>query len=49
MAADEMQVRLSAKDDLTRELKNATKNIAKLEAQLRDLGDATTPDRKSVV
>ena len=44
MAADEMQVRLSAKDDLTRELKNATKNIAKLEAQLRDLGDATTPE-----
>mgnify|MGYP000852463475 FL=1 len=44
MAADEMQVRLTAKDDLTRELKNATKNIAKLEAQLRDLGDATTPE-----
>jgi hypothetical protein len=44
MAADEMQVRLTAKDDLTRELKNATKNIAKLEAQLRDLGDATSPE-----
>ena len=41
MAADEMQVRLTAKDDLTRELKNATKQIAKLESQLRDLDGAT--------
>lgn len=60
MAADEMQVRLTAKDDLTRELKNATKQIAKLESQLRDLDGATGPeaerdirrlttDRKSVV
>ena len=44
MAADEMQVRLSAKDDLTRELKNATKQIAKLESQLRDLDGATGPE-----
>jgi len=44
MAADEMQVRLTAKDDLSRELKNATKQIAKLEAQLADLGDATGPE-----
>ena len=38
MAADEMQVHLTAKGDLTRELKNAVKQIAKLESQLRDLG-----------
>ncbi len=44
MAADEMQVHLKAKDDLTRELVNATKRVQKLEAQLRDLGDATGPD-----
>jgi len=44
MAADEMQVRLTAKDDLTKELKNATKQIAKLEAQLKDLEDATGPE-----
>ena len=44
MAADEMQVRLTAKDDLTRELKNATKQIAKLESQLRDLDGATGPE-----
>jgi predicted nucleic acid-binding Zn-ribbon protein len=39
-----MQVHLKAKDDLTRELVNATKRVQKLEAQLRDLGDATGPD-----
>jgi len=44
MAADEMQVRLTAKDDLTKELKNATKQIAKLEAQLKDLDGATGPE-----
>ena len=44
MAADEMQVRLTAKDDLTKELKNATKQIAKLEAQLKDLDGATGQD-----
>lgn len=44
MAADEMQVHLTAKDDLTRELKNTVKYVAKLEAQLKDLGDATSPE-----
>jgi len=44
MAADEMQVRLTAKDDLTKELTRATKQVAKLEAQLKDLEDATGPE-----
>ena len=44
MAADEMQVHLIAKDDLTKELKNATKQIARLEAQIKDLGDGTSPE-----
>jgi len=44
MAADELQVHLKAKDDLTRELTSAIKNIAKLETKLRDLGDATSPE-----
>jgi hypothetical protein len=44
MAADEMQVHLKAKDDLTKELVNATKRVQKLEAQLRDLDGATGPE-----
>ena len=44
MAADELQVHLKAKDDLTRELTNAIKNVAKLESKLRDMGDATSPE-----
>lgn len=42
--ADELQIHLQAKDDLTRELKDVTKNVAKLEAALRDATEATSPD-----
>jgi len=41
--ADDLQVTMSAKGDLERDLKNTIKNVARLEAQLRDLGDATDP------
>ena len=41
--ADDLQITMSAKGDLERDLKNTIKNVARLEAQLRDLGDATDP------
>ena len=44
MAADEMQVHLTARNDLERELKNTIKQVARLESQLRDVGDATSPE-----
>lgn len=44
MAADEMQVHLTARNDLERELVNTTKRIQKMEAELRDLGDAQSPE-----
>lgn len=42
MAADELQVHMSARDDLTRELKNTIKNVAKLEQALKDAMDGTS-------
>ena len=44
MAADEMQVHLTARNDLERELVNTTKRIQKMEAELKDLGDAQSPE-----
>ena len=42
MAADELQVHMSARDDLTRELKNTIKTVAKLEQALKEATDGTS-------
>ena len=42
MAADELQIHLTARDDLTRELKNTIKTVAKLEQALKEATDGTS-------
>ena len=42
MATEDLQIHLQARDDLTRELKNTIKTVAKLEQALRDATDGTS-------
>lgn len=42
MATEDLQIHLDARDDLTRELKNTIKTVAKLEQALKDATDGTS-------